>query len=154
MVYVHRDIADNLERAWSGEGSPEDINVAYVAVTRPSERVHLFEGFKKILTPAWQQMMERLDNRAGIKTRLKTIRATMLELAQERGKIPSSRKSVSRPARKSSTKAGPPEAKVRIGDRVKTPLGEGEVIEIRSKECLVALDNGPAKVWRPISTVV
>ncbi len=75
-VYVQQDIAESLARAWAGEGSPEDINVAYVAVTRPTERVFLSDAFKKILTPAWQQMMERLEKRASESVRLKKAKRT------------------------------------------------------------------------------
>ena len=48
----------------------------------------------------------------------------------------------------------PVEATVEIGARVNTPLGQGKVVEIRGKECLVALDKGSARVWRPIRSVV
>ena len=48
----------------------------------------------------------------------------------------------------------PFEATVAIGDKVNTPFGKGEVVKIQGKECLVALDSGPAKIWRPIRSVV
>jgi hypothetical protein len=152
-VYVHPDIADSLQRAWSGEGSPEDINVAYVAVTRPTQRVHLFEGFKKILTPAWQQMMERLDAPVA-RVRPDNPRAHRTQPPSEsRGSLRSTSRRRAKPAREPVTNR-PVEATVEIGAWVKTPLGPGRVVEIRGAECLVALDKGPARVWRPITSVV
>jgi F-box protein, helicase, 18 len=152
-VYVHQDIADSLQRAWSGEGSAEDINVAYVAVTRPTQRIHLFEGFKKILTPAWQQMMERLDVR-GARVRPDINRGNPTRSPIEsRGSLRSTSRRRAEPAREPITKQ-PVEATVEIGARVKTPLGPGTVVEIRGKECLVSLDKGPVRVWRPIRSVL
>lgn len=40
-----------------------------------------------------------------------------------------------------------------IDARVKTPLAPGKVVEIRSEECLVALEKGPDRVWRPMETL-
>ena len=152
-VYVHQDIADSLERAWSGEGSPEDINVAYVAVTRPTEKLHLFEGFKKILTPAWQQMMKRLDMPvARVRPDLTQVNRTHSP-SKSRRSFRSTNRRGAKPAREPITKRSV-KATVEIGDRVKTPLGPGTIVEIRRKECLVALDKGPARVWQRIESVM
>lgn len=160
VVYVHQDIADNLDRAWSGEGNREDINVAYVAVTRPSEKLCLYAGFKQILTSSWQQMMERLDHRPAKQGSPETVRAALPELKRVRQKVVSMKQPghprSGKPARELPVAYPSPASSftVKVGDRAKTPLGPGEIVEIREQECLVALDNGPARVWRPISTVV
>jgi hypothetical protein len=153
QVYVHADIADSLERAWSGEGSPEDINVAYVAVTRPTEKVHLFRGFKKMLTPAWQRLMEKLDGSATVAHRNRPrpdLKASAGDIRRhpQRGNRPAAQ-----PAQPTMTRKKPARHPVTVGTRVNTPLGPGQVVEIRGHECLVALDSGRARVWRPIHSL-
>ena len=130
-VYIDADIAASLSRP---EGLltgafGDEVNIAYVGFTRAIQELHLPPEFKTILTTNWQTAVKRYEETA-ISSR--SPQRTRLRGVSHRETLPA------KPPRKKSFK---------VGDRVRTPHGEGSIIEIREEKYLVALDGQTGRIW-------
>jgi len=156
-VYIDSDVADMLGSADKlGQTQyDEEVNVAYVGFTRAIKQLFISKSFERILNPKWRNfLMSCKQESQGTVKILGTAPAyakkkkpkltgfhsatgsktALLPTSAEKGKGQSSRRSP------------------KVGQRVKTPHGDGIVVEMRGSECLVKLDNQAASLWeRPTS---
>ena len=144
IVYIDKDVADCVDRAAGDGGNAEEINLAYVGLTRAEERLFLAAAFKSLLTPRWKELMKKIEAaQRGQRSRggVKSSPATRPE-NQGAGGVKFSEK-LPKPAA-----INPPSAPgCEVGDRVSTALGRGTIITIKGDECLVDLDNQPGCAW-------
>ncbi|MEW6663585.1 MAG: UvrD-helicase domain-containing protein [Thermodesulfobacteriota bacterium] len=144
-VYIDRDIAASLSRP---EGLltgafGDEANIAYVGFTRAIRELHLHRDFKTILSPGWQEAIERYEP---------------AQISRSPKSSPTPRKRAHRPDLP-GTRYGkfsidadlpkPPRKKpFKIGDRVRTGHGKGTVIETAGEKYLVALDGQTGRLWQ------
>jgi superfamily I DNA/RNA helicase len=144
-VYIDPDIAASLSRpeALLTNAFGDEANIAYVGFTRAIRELHLPRDFKTILTPEWQEAIQRYEP---------------VQLSRASKAPPMPRKKALRLGRPATTRYGkftieadlpkPPRKKpFKVGDRVKTSHGTGTVIEIDGEKYLVALDGQTARLW-------
>jgi hypothetical protein len=125
-------------------GFGDEANIAYVGFTRAIRELHLPRDFKTILTPKWQETIERYE---------------LAQVFRTSKMFPTPRKRAPRQALP-GTRAGeitieadllpkPPRKKpFKVGDRVKTSHGAGTVMEVDGEKYLVALDGQAARLWQ------
>lgn len=147
-VYVDSDVADMLGAAEkSGRAQyNEEVNIAYVGFTRAIKNLSISHSFERILSPDWQNFLkgfrreDPLMGAAPAYVKKKKRKSTGFDPNAGSQAAPFSSSSVkrnTRPSRRSPT----------IGDRVKTALGPGVVVEVKGTECLVKLDDQIASLW-------
>jgi len=143
-VYIDPDIAASLSRpeALLTNAFGDEANIAYVGFTRAIRELHLPRDFKTILTPEWQEVIERYE---------------LVQVAKTPKFLHVNRKRASRPGLP-GTRYGeftieadlpkPPRKKpFKVGDRVRTGHGTGTVVETDGDKYLVALDGQAAHLW-------
>lgn len=142
-VYIDSDIAENIFAAAKSESRQydEEINVAYVGFTRAVKRLHLPPAFQTLLTDRWKTHVERYSGKSGSRA-AKTVRTAERgsESIRKRFRTVGSRV----PEKEAQSRKASPS--IRVGDRVRTPHGPGEVIEISGEECLIALEGQAARL--------
>jgi superfamily I DNA/RNA helicase len=143
-VYIDPDIAASLSRpeALLTNAFGDEANIAYVGFTRAIRELHLPRDFKTILTPEWQETIQRYEPVQVSRTSKSS--AAPRKRAPRPG-LPASlfhkftiEADLPRPTRKKPFK---------IGDRVRTSHGTGTVVEIDGEKFLVALDGQEAQLW-------
>ena len=138
-VYLHADMAENLARLNNKEHAPDDdeINVAYVGLTRAKRQICLPPEFTDILTPRWTQYLTaHHGNNAA-------------EQVETRPKLSRRKPAPTQPPPASSRIR----AKLRPGDRVLTTLGLGTILEVSSEYCLVDLGAHQMKLRERIENL-
>jgi len=140
-VFLDSDIANHLQSSSKNDQDSfaEEINVAYVGLTRAVDHLYLHSAFQDILTPEWKKYIGRF------RTPFSEAKSGFSNQTKQR----SSQKSRSKSSRiqnrgvKSWT----------IGQKVKTSLGPGKIIELTGRRCLVDLDNQTGKLWEDLSNI-
>lgn len=143
-VYIDSDIAASLSRpeALLNKAFGDEANIAYVGFTRAIRELHLPRDFKTILTPGWQEAIERYEpvQVARISKASPTPRKRALRLGRpgtRSGKF-SIEADLPKPPRKKLFK---------VGDRVKTSHGTGTIVKVDGDKYLVGLDGQAAQLW-------
>jgi hypothetical protein len=143
-VYIDPDIAASLSRpeALLTSAFGDEANIAYVGFTRAIRELHLPRDFKTILTPGWQEMIQRYEP---------------VQVSRTSKSSAAPRKRAPRPGL-SGTRYGeftietdlpkPPRKKpFKVGDRVRTGHGTGTIVETDGDKYLVALDGQEGRLW-------
>lgn len=139
QVYIDGDVAETLAAAERGDAEQfeEEVNVAYVGFTRAGKHLCLPPVFQTLLTKRWKNHLRTLKERSASK--------------QTKSGVKNGGTSIRYPIRRTHTmKQSKPAGlrfSIRLGDRVQTPNGPGKVIEIARTQCLVDLENQPARIW-------
>ncbi len=120
----------------------EEINIAYVALTRVKEQLFLPNEFKTILTRGWQ------DYVGNFKSAIQSTNKISRSPASQRSKR--HRKSK---AEESRALAPAPIKQISAGSRVRVANGAGVVIDIDPSRCLIDLDGQEANVWEEIKNI-
>jgi ATP-dependent exoDNAse (exonuclease V) beta subunit len=147
-VTIDSDIAENLSAAAQNGSNQfdEEVNVAYVGFTRAVKRLCLPSVFRTLLTDRWRNRLGAYLSKASSKSTKSTGNAQKNFQSNRRkpGRLdghvpePQPRARMVRPS-------------LNIGDKVQTPHGSGKIIEISGDQCLVDLENQPAKLWERLS---
>jgi len=124
-VFIHEDIQRKFEEA-DQEPIDEEVNVMYVAMTRAIETLHLPPSIRTAINIPWGQLVSATPPQ-----KRPTTAPTSSSTGESRKYSSSSRK-----------------CNFRIGERVKTHLGTGVVIEVseNNEKYLVQLDDQPFKL--------
>ena len=120
----------------------EEVNIAYVALTRVKQQLFLPNDFKTLLTRQWQDYIGNF----------KYVNSSPKGLSD---KSPSSNKRKS-PNSATIRQNGMPHSYTKTiskGVRVRVPNGEGIVIEIKPGKCLIDLKGQEANVWEQIRNI-
>jgi superfamily I DNA/RNA helicase len=139
QVYINGDVAETLAATERGDSEQfeEEVNVAYVGFTRAGKQLYLPPVFQTLLTKRWRNHLRTLGERPTSE--------------QTKSGVRNGGTSIRYPTRSSHTmKQSKPAGlrfSIRLGDRVQTPNGPGQVIEISRTQCLVDLENQPARIW-------
>lgn len=144
-VYIAPDIADALSRKdTSAHPLPGDeTNIAYVAFTRAIGALHLPAEFKDILTPRWQNALDRFEP---VK-KATASRGSKARRSQKKGRG-SIRPQTRRPAnKKTSTSRSEIRAVFRQGEKVKTSHGVGTVVQREGDRYLVDMEDKKFRLW-------
>ena len=144
-VILDDDIVSNIGGFDGTPGRLEEINVAYVGITRTKKNLYLPAGMKTLFTEKWRNYVKGIPN-------------VEPEPVPRKGSAPD------RPSRR-TTRDGddftpsktrqpyvPPE--IKVGDKVKAPNGYGVVVEVKGDEYLIALENQKGRVWERRSALV
>ncbi len=139
-VYLHADMAGNLAKIGENEQASDhdEINVAYVGLTRAKQQLCLPTEFGDILTPRWTQY---------------------LAAHQQGTAAPPQTEARPHSSRRKPAPAQPPlaspklSAKLRPGDRVLTSLGGGTILEVNGEYCLVDLGTHQTKLRERIANL-
>ena len=121
----------------------DEANIAYVGFTRAIRELHLPRDFKTILTPGWQEAIERYEpvqvSRTSKGSPMPRKRAPRPSLSGKRYAQSTIETDLPKPPRKKPFK---------LGDRVRTAgHGTGKIIEVDGDKYLVALDGRTARLW-------
>jgi len=138
-VYLHADMAENLARLGDKEHAPDDdeINVAYVGLTRAKRQICLPSEFTDILTPRWTQYLSEYHGDSAAK--------------QAEARPHSSRR---KPApTQPPLAASKTDAKLRPGDLVETEFGVGAVVEVSGEYCLIDVGEHRMKLRERIENL-
>jgi F-box protein, helicase, 18 len=151
-VYINSDVADMLGSAdkMGQTQYDEEVNVAYVGFTRAIKHLFISNSFERILNPKWRDFLSSYKHES--RATEKIARAAPAYVRKKKPKSAGFRSAEGSRSAASSNPPGKEKAKStgrspKVGDRVKTPHGQGRVVEMRGSECLVKLDNQPASVW-------
>lgn len=142
-VLMDRDIATSLTSPASEPDKPlgDEVNIAYVGMTRAIQSLYLPLDFRDILTPRWQQGLQKLAGARDSRS------AFPREGLQKRSVPPfSSPRSPQRSGKGSAKKASG--SGFNVGDRVITNQGAGTVVKAAEEKYLIHLDGQKSKVWR------
>lgn len=143
QVYINGDVAETLAATERGntEQFEEEVNVAYVGFTRAGKHLYLPPVFQTLLTSRWKSHLRTLAARPASKDTRQPI-DTVTTVG-----VPKNERSLSRFGNRRKPKPAALRLSIRLGDRVQTPNGPGRVIEISPTQCLVDLENQPARIW-------
>ena len=155
-VIIDEDIISRLDGSNSSGlcDCIEEINVAYVGITRAKTCLFLPIGTKRLFTKQWQDYASSIPIISERDTSRKEYPI----------KIPSIsiRPAVHSPQAKNSYR-GWTEKKIeprkvipelKIGDTVRAPNGYGEVVKIDGDQYLIAMENQTARIWERRSSLV
>lgn len=150
-VYIDDDIAETLAAAERGDAEQfdEEVNVAYVAFTRAASQLHLPPVFQTVLTGRWKDHLRTLTARPAYRRPRETPGTARTIGTDRRQHSPGGSGIKIKPEPK--PKPAATRRPVRVGDKVQTPNGPGRVIEVSSSQCLVDLEDQPARVWLRLS---
>lgn len=141
-VIIDADIAEAINRT-AGKNAKEfhdEVNVAYVCLTRVKGQLLLPMAMKTLLTPTWRHYMEDL---------IPKVNTREIAGKNDGGKIGA----IPKPIRFSKQSALPVQIAYRIGDRVKTSNGYGTIVAIEKNQCLIALEGQLARLRENITTL-
>lgn len=144
-VVIDDDIVSRIEGFDGTPGKQEEINVAYVGITRTKMNLYLPIGMKTLFTEVWQNYVKDIPTIESAPVRAKgrvQSSAGSRKVTDDDDFIPSKKKQP----------YIPPE--IKVGDKVKAPNGYGHVVDIRGDEYLVALENQKGRVWEKPSALV
>ena len=120
----------------------EEVNIAYVALTRVKQQLFLPTDFKTLFSREWQDYISKfkslgkspkVSSRTSSSARRKKRQTAIIE---------------------DSAKRTPgPTTKISNGSRVRVASGEGIVIDINPNKCLINLDSQEANVWEEIRNI-
>lgn len=156
-VYIDSDVADMLGSADKlGQTQyDEEVNVAYVGFTRAIRQLFLSKSFERILNPKWRDFLLSFKQESRGTGRISGTAPAYVAKKKSKatGFYPAAgSRTAAHPVAPAKGKARTSRRTPKVGDRVKTPHGEGIVMEVRDSECLVKLDNQLASLWeRPTS---
>jgi F-box protein, helicase, 18 len=147
-VYLDSDIAENLSAATQNESRlyEEEVNIAYVGITRAVKRLHLAPAFQTLLTERWKDRVRGYPGGSTAKagkssgTFKKITESSRRKLQTIGGDTP-----------KTEAKSRAVGPRVSIGEVVQTSHGRGRIIEISGEECLIDLEKQPARLWERLS---
>jgi len=144
-VVLDEDVISNIGGPEGGSRTEEEINAVYVGMTRTKKNLYLPVAVKTLFDDAWQDYAEGIPAvQPGRGARVRSAGGPAA------GRFPGDG-GASVPRR--DGKAGKlPE--IRTGDRVRTPNGDGVVVEVKGKEYLVQLDKRKARVWERRSALI
>ncbi len=144
-VVLDDDVISNLEASEGFPQRPEEINVAYVGITRAKKALYLPAAIRSLFDETWQTYARGIPD-------VKSGRGAWARIAGGTAarQSPGDGGEVSRRRNKG---AGAMPA-IGTGDRVRTPNGVGVVVEVKGKKYLVQLENRKARVWERRSALV
>mgnify|MGYP001193418765 CR=1 FL=1 len=120
----------------------EEVNIAYVALTRVKQQLFLPTDFKTLFNREWQDYISKFKS-LGKSTKISSHTSKSLR-----------RKQRQTPIIEDSAKRTPgPTKKISNGSRVRVANGEGIVIDINPNKCLINLDSQEANVWEEIRNI-
>jgi hypothetical protein len=179
-VYIDSDVADMLSAAdkMSEEQFNEEVNVAYVGFTRSINHLYLAPSFQRLLTSKWRNFLGTCKTNSIERKPMATkppvtqqqgakppaTRPTSMSTKPPGTKLPApfaiqgARSSIcksfaDRDSHRRSEEQTPQRRTPKVGDRVKTLNGCGIVVDVQHSECLVQLDDQPAKLWEKFYAV-
>ncbi|MCX5853823.1 MAG: AAA family ATPase [Deltaproteobacteria bacterium] len=128
-VIIDEDVISRLEGSNSNGSCNylEEINVAYVGITRAKKNLYLPAGMKRLFTKEWQDYASKIP--------------VIGVVDAHRNDHPDRRPSISVP-------------EFELGDTVKTLLGYGKIVKIDGDQYLIAMENQIARIWERRSTLV
>jgi len=147
-VIIDDDVISRLEGPNSNGALNyiEEINVAYVGITRATTILYLPVGFKRLFSKEWQNYTSEIPviDEPERKKKEDPIKKIPTSKPQTRysqtdndfGKISN---------KKTESRNRLPEFK--LGDTVKAPNGYGQIVEIDNDQYLIAMENQIAKIW-------
>ena len=149
----------------------EEVNAAYVALTRVKQHLFLPADFKKILSKGWQSYISRFsDFKPSTPNDQQPTPPTPHPPHSSQQPAPPPQRPSSRSTRSSSRRQSVPSRQssgstyraqrlpspkkaAKIGARVSVPNGEGTIVKIEGRRYLVDLDNQIAQVWEEKSNI-
>jgi superfamily I DNA/RNA helicase len=151
-VIIDEDVISRIEGSKT-DGSYnylEEINIAYVGITRAKKNLYLPSKMKHIFTKGWHDYTSKIPD---IRTRI--VQRTVYQ--DERPSRSMSQTGYSPPSRweprekKAELRNAIPELK--LGDTVRTPNGYGQIAEINGDQYLIAMENQKARIWERRSSL-
>ena len=146
-VYIETDVAETLAAAADGdkEQFDEEVNVAYVGFTRAGSHLHLPPVFQTLLSSRWRNHLRTLAEKPVSKQPGLTASGRKNFGTGEHQRLPG-RSGIERKPKPAAIRRS-----IKLGEGLQTPHGPGKVIEISETECLVDLENQPARIWLRLS---
>ena len=148
-VIIDDDVISRLEGP-IGKGSSnyiEEINVAYVGITRSKKILYLPAGLKKLFSQKWQNYTNGIQiiSEGQIRKNDSPNIGPLRSVRQSKYSRPVRDLNRDLTKKKAKLKKALPE--LEVGDEVKTPNGCGKIVDIGNNQYLVAMENQIAKIW-------
>lgn len=134
-VIIDADIAEAINRT-AGKNAKEfhdEVNVAYVCLTRVKGQLFLPMAMKTLLTPTWRHYME------GLIPKVSTLNIAGKNDGKKYGAEPKT-------SRFSKRSAVPNQLTYSVGDRVRTSNGYGTIVAIVGAQYHIALEGQVARM--------
>jgi superfamily I DNA/RNA helicase len=154
-VIIDEDIVSRLEGLNNGGTYNyfEEINVAYVGMTRAKNTLYLPAELKRLFTREWQDYTSKIPviNQRDVRRREPPIKKPTVSMHQ--GGSHRQANDLDRyPSKKAESRNTIPELKV--GDTVRTSNGYGQIVKIDKDQYLISMENQKAKIWERRSALV
>ena len=161
-VIIDDDVISRLEGP-NSNGSfnyIEEINVAYVGITRAKKILYLPSGLKRLFSKEWQnytngiQVVGAVPVRRAEQARKNDSRDRKPSISVRQARYSRPIKDLNRELTKKNTELKKAIPELEIGDAVKTPHGYGVVVKIDGNQHLIAMENQIARMWERRSALI
>jgi len=153
-VIIDDDVISRLEGPISNGALNyiEEINVAYVGITRAKKILYLPAGLKRLFSKEWQNYTSNIP---------------VIGETESKKEYPIKKTPISKPQthynrngsdfgniekKKAESRNRLPEFK--LGDTVKAPNGYGQIVEIDNDQYLIAMENQIARIWERRASLI
>ena len=145
QVYIDLDMAENLDTVFENDlqHDTDELNVAYVGFTRAIQKLYLPHEMQSLLGPRWGKLLRNCRKAA------KSDRPTALHSGETLKTPDNNFPRQAYPKPKKRRKRAP-----RLGQRVRTSMGAGTILELSEEYCLVELDNYGTKLRERLSELL
>ena len=156
-VVIDEDVISRLEE-YDKNGTRnylEEINVAYVGITRAKSKLYLPAEMKHLFTKEWQEFASNIPV-IGIRDErlIKHSTAKTSISARPKGYKPKGRGRFGKDSNTEKKETITKISKLRVGDTVRTQNGYGRIVDTKGDQCLIAMENQKGGVWKSRSTLV
>lgn len=169
QVVIDMDVVEAISRTEGKDAKQfyDEVNVAYVCLTRVKKHLLLPNEIRTVLTPAWQGYVESLIPKMRVQGNAKKIDGRRIREKPQTSHFPKGRVMPAQPAYSAGVRIRtspmarplPERSAIRtqsifsIGDRVKTSNGNGTIVAIIGVQHQIALEGQQAKLWENITTL-
>lgn len=142
QVYIDPDLAENLDTVFQNDLQEEsdELNVAYVGFTRAIQKLYLPHEMQSLLGPRWGKILR--NSLPTKREQVKTLRSDETRNNATGNDFP--RQAYPKPQKRHKRKP-------RLGERVRTSMGAGTILELSEEYCLVELDDYGTKLRERLS---
>lgn len=156
-VVIDEDVISRLEES-NKNGSHnylEEINVAYVGITRAKKNLYLPIEMKHLFTEEWQEFTSNIpvigkrDEKLIKHSTVKTSTSVRSKGHKTRWKGRFARDSYTE-KKESIIEI----SKLKVGDTVRTQNGYGRIVDTKGDQCLIAMENQKGGIWKNRSALV
>jgi len=155
-VIIDEDVISRLEGSNSNGSCNylEEINVAYVGITRAKKILYLPAGMKRLFNKEWQDYTNKIPviSARDVYEKEHPIIKPPTSLRPVGYSRPA--KSVDRKMAKKKSESNNAVPELKVGDTVRTPNGYGQIVKIDGDQYLIAVEKQIARVWERQSALV